>query len=1112
MPEAARSYYRRVLFRCAGTYFRPAVPVRFLGLLIALGLLAPQAGAQYFRYGKNKVQYEKEDWSMVQSEHFDVYYAPGGYYLADFAAKACEEAYTSLARLFQHEIDGRVPILVYQSHSAFAVTNAIDLPDDATGIGGVTELFKNRVAVPFTGDYRGFRRVLHHELVHAFVNDFFYGGSIQSVIRNNIRLQIPLWFNEGLAEYAALGWDTQSDLYVRDAILEGNLAPIEYLGGYFAYRGGQSVFDYLAEQYGRDKISDLLQEVRGARSIDAAFRVTTGFGLEELSTRWQGALQEVYFPELAAREKIEDFARPLVTRASGGAYNAAPAISPQGDQVAYVAAHGGRFNVYVLRTNDGAVRKLVDGQNNPDFEALRILTPGLTWSPDGTQIAIAAKSGAFDAIALVEVETGATRHYRVPQVDQVLALAWSPDGTRIAFSASRRAQGDLYLLDVTTGAVRPLTDDVFSDHDPAWAPGGALLFHSDRGDSLKVKAQTAATFDMTGHEYGAYSLYELRPGEATATRLTRADGYDDTGAQMGADTTKLLFLSDRNGVPNLYEKNLTTGQERPLTDLVTGAMQVSLSADGDRAAVLALKAGLPSIYLLQTPFERAPAPTLAPNVWAERRAPQPMPPPTLVLASAALQQRNPFLRDAADGHPYERPFQPGFTLPDSLFRAPLNPAFPDSVFLASADSTDYGGVRVDFRDYVFGPAFDEAQRETHGSDYDRDEARRRPRDLMGEDGRYKPRRYKLTFSPDLVYGTAAYDVLYGVQGVTQLLFSDVLGNHQFFVATNLLVDLRNSDYVLAYTYQPGRLDWRAQGFHVSRLLPADVASERIYRYRQYGGGLAVSYPFDKFRRVDAELSVVGVSQANIFDPSEAPVARTLVHPVVTFTRDVTTPGYLFPTDGSRVALSLSGSPTSLAGEPSRFFTALIDGRMYTSLADGLYTFALRASGAASVGPSPQLFYTAGVQNWLSPRFDDANRFPIADLSDFAFATPVLPLRGYDLNAENGSYFGLVNAEWRFPLVAALIPGPLPLFPLYNIQGTAFADAGALWGGRSTDPRFNLTARGDDGKRRLDDLRVGGGFGLRSVLFGFPARLDFAWPFDGRAFGKRHTYLSIGLDF
>ncbi len=221
---------------------------------------------------------------------------------------------------------------------------------------------------------------------------------------------------------------------------------------------------------------------------------------------------------------------------------------------------------------------------------------------------------------------------------------------------------------------------------------------------------------------------------------------------------------------------------------------------------------------------------------------------------------------------------------------------------------------------------------------------------------------------------------------------------------------------------------------------------------------------------------------------------------------------LYPIGGRRFAVSLSGSPGNVTGKQIRFLTVLSDWRAYTSFGRGRYSLALRASGGASVGPDRQLFYTSGVQNWINRRFDPENGFPITDISDFIFATPVMPLRGADINALNGSYFGLVNAEFRFPLVAALLPGPIPILPLYNLQGTAFVDAGSLWGGRGADKRFNVFHRDEAGRRSFDDLLVGSGAGLRTLLLGYLVRIDFAWPFDGRRFGHRKIYFSIGLDF
>ncbi|MEM6337510.1 MAG: BamA/TamA family outer membrane protein, partial [Bacteroidota bacterium] len=102
--------------------------------------------------------------------------------------------------------------------------------------------------------------------------------------------------------------------------------------------------------------------------------------------------------------------------------------------------------------------------------------------------------------------------------------------------------------------------------------------------------------------------------------------------------------------------------------------------------------------------------------------------------------------------------------------------------------------------------------------------------------------------------------------------------------------------------------------------------------------------------------------------------------------------------------------------------------------------------------------------------------------------------------------------FRFPLIAALLPGPVPLIPLYNIQGAAFIDAGSVWGGRSTDSDFDLFTRNANGERVFDDLRVGAGFGVRTILLGFPLRLDWAWQHDGQGFRDRQFYVSVGLDF
>jgi len=337
----------------------------------------------------------------------------------------------------------------------------------------------------------------------------------------------------------------------------------------------------------------------------------------------------------------------------------------------------------------------------------------------------------------------------------------------------------------------------------------------------------------------------------------------------------------------------------------------------------------------------------------------------------------------------------------------------------------------------------------------------------------------------------------------------MLGNHRISLATNLVLDLRNADYVLSYENRTHRTAIGLQGYHLARQL-ADRSLRTVYRYRNYGVVASARYPLDKFRRVDAEVGLLGVSLTDLSNLGERARSRLFTVPRATYTEDHTVPGYLGPRSGSRWAASLSGSP----GPDAFFATALADGRRYWSLGPG-YAFALRGSAGLSVGANPQRFYAAGVQNWINPEFGS---LPVEGPDDFIFATPVLPVRGFGFNEAAGDRFALVNLEARVPLVAAILPGPIPILPLYNIQTVGFVDAGVIADGgidlwrtvevdEDGDPTTPATTQ-----EVLDDVLLGAGVGLRTILLGYPVRVDWGWPFDGRDFGDAKLYFSVGLDF
>jgi len=1090
--------------------------------------------AQYFSFGQNRVQYQNFKWKYIQSEHFDVYYyGDKNYELAVFSIKSLEASLKQLEEDLRHQITNRIRVIVYDSHNDFSQTNVVPLPVDAEGIGGVTDPWKNRITLPFMGDYGDFRRTLEHELVHAFMNDMFYGGSVQSIIQNNIQLQFPMWFSEGIAEYEALGWDTNSDMFIRDAVINNYLPPLSRLSGYYAYRGGQSLWNYIAEEYGRGKIGEIFQNIKTTRSVEIGFRQSLGLSIEELSKRWQDALKKQYFPEVAEREDLDDFATLVTERSKGGTYNTSPAISPQGDKIAMITNERGFMDVVVISAINGKkLKTLIKGEDNVNFEELNILNPNLTWSPDGQKIALSAKSKGSDGLAIVDYETGKVRKIEFPKLDAIGSVAWSPDGKKIAFDGNMGPYQDIYVYNLETQKFINVTSDVFSDKEPAWsADSKSLYFVSDRGDKVILNENKADYSQILNPDLYQSDIYRVRVGSNQATRLTKTPGWSEY-QPVSTQNGQLVFISDQNGIPNVYEYNLNDRTMAPLTDLASGVMQMSVSADGSKLVVNAIDEGYLDIYLIKAPFTRKKDTELKPNDWAKRRARE------------SEYKRVPATLYAIQMYGKDQNLEPrAAKVVAAQQQEEAEAKQKEQQAQANVDTTGSGKGNIDYRNYVFAdtPENDSLidMKSKHVFE---------PEANKTDDGRYQPKQYRLRFSPDITYSQGSLST-YGTYGLTQIVYSDLLGNHQISFGSDLTFDLRNSNYALTYGNLKGQTNYFVNFFHYSSSYQTIYGD--LLRYRTYGGGVTFQRPLNKFERVELGANMIAVSRDfnSLYYNQTSNQSTSFFYPELSYTSDHTLAGFITPRAGTRYSLSLTGSPPITKGMLG-FASLLGDWRHYINLGRG-YTFAVRGSGAASFGGDSQTYFMGGMLGWINQKWA-RNDLPIDKLEDIFFTMPALPLRGYAYNTTFGDRFGLVNAEFRFPLFAAILPGPIPVLPLYNLQGVAFVDAGASWG---LDVPYNLLNQASGqtfnqpyytNKAQLDfkvarkeivnvnpntglpaqpgeqsvqkevlanDVLIGAGFGFRTILLGLPFRYDIGWPYYADGFGHHPVhYFTIGIDF
>jgi Tol biopolymer transport system component len=1049
-----------------------------IGLMIC-GLMM-QGEAQNSVFGKNKVQYKDFRWQYIQTDHFDIYFSQDGYDIAQFTANAAEAAYTSIKKLLRYEINNRISFVAYNSHNEFQQTNVIGEYMEE-GIGGVTELFKNRVVVPFEGNYGQFRHVIHHELVHAVLNDMFYGGTIQSLISSKTPVQLPLWMNEGIAEYAALKWDNHSDMFLRDATVHNYLPPIPYLGGYFAYRGGQSVWYYIANKYGEQKIAEIFNNIKSVRSIDNGFKNSIGLTVKELSERWQKEQKVYYWPDVAKREEPADFSFKRLTNHTkdDNFYNTSPAISPQGDKIAFISDRNDYFDVYIMSALDGEILdKVVSGQKTNDFEEMHLLTPGLAWSPDGKKIALAVKAGEHDAIIMVNVESGKQEKIEL-DLDGIFSVDWSKDGRLLTFVGVKTPQSDIYVYNLGTKELQNLTKDIFSDTDPVFSPDGkTIYFASDRGD-ITSPSKMPENFKIWNYDFGQSDLYSLDIATGVIRRITTQPNGSKSSPVLSPDGKKILYIADINGINNLYVQTLDSGKFYPITNSISGLYQPSLSTDGSKLVFSSLNEAGFDIYLMLRPFERKLNVTsLEPTEYYKRKfhLPQEEKPKEVVITM---------------------PISDTVAVHDNVV------VVADTMGVATAYRP---GEKADFSNYIFSP---DAMRDTTNTQPPISKVD--ISDNQDSEGNYIPRRYKLNFSPDLVYGAAGYSTFYGLEGSTIFAFSDMLGDHQIVFQTNLLIDLKNSDYGLSYYYLPERIDWGFQAFHNAKFLyirPQNIGQSLLYRFRTWGIGAMASYPINRFNRIDGSFMWLNLSRENLDFPEDPSQQRSLFLPLVSYVRDnsLWQGAWFGPNNGSRFNVTFYGTP-KLGSDGLDIQTFTTDFRSYNKLAKE-FILAYRLSGGISTGRNKQNFFIGGTEGWINPNVEQVN-FPIYNVEDFAFLTPVLPLRGYNYAQQIGTKFAVVNLEFRFPLLKYLIFGALPI-GFADILGAAFVDVGSAW---TNSDKWKMWANDPgSGKTVFNDLLVGTGVGTRLFLFGIPLRLDIAWRFQYSGFSEPFYYFSLGADF
>lgn len=298
-------------------------------------------------FGKNRIQYRPFNWRVLSTQNFEVYYYEGGQQTATLAIQMAESEFDKITDILGYSPFGRTKIFVYnatqdlnQSNVGLNLSSEKEIRDE--------NLSKSRIEIAYSGNATAFRKDLTREIARVFVHDMLYGGSIKESLQNSLLLSVPEWFVNGITNYIAEGWSTEMDSYMTDALLNKYLKRPNQVAGQEAALVGQAIWNYIAERYGRDNISNILNLTRIIRNEQTSISSTLGMPFSRFLKEWREfyltnteQINSAYtipkFDFKIAESKINSTSRVNKFR-----------ISPDGAFVAYSRNELGRASVEIV--------------------------------------------------------------------------------------------------------------------------------------------------------------------------------------------------------------------------------------------------------------------------------------------------------------------------------------------------------------------------------------------------------------------------------------------------------------------------------------------------------------------------------------------------------------------------------------------------------------------------------------------------------------------------------------------------------------------------------------------------------------------------------------------
>jgi len=559
-------------------------------------------------FGKNRVQFNDFHWTYYKFSDIDTYFYLNGKELAQYTARYAKIQIPKIEAKLGSLLDKKIQFIIFNNLTDLKQSNIGLMTNEDYNVGGITHIIGSKVFLYFDGNHVYFEEQIRDGIAEVLFNQMMFGGTVGQQVKTSTFFSLPDWYKVGIISWLGTEWNVEYDNRVRDGILSGRYDKVNNLTGDDAVYAGHSLWRFIAQRYGKATVSNIIHMTNMSNSIDKGFMYVIGLPFKQLTLEWKEYYTNEY-SKFADNSNVPQGLFPL--KYKNDIRYGEPTVSPYGKYLAYTTNEFGKYKIYIYDFTTGKKKKIfkrgVTIDTKTDYSY-----PLLEWHPTGKLLAFINEDKGMPWLYRYNIEDKEFTKQILYGVQKITDFSFSDNGQLLTMTAVQKGQSDLFVFNIAASSFFKITDDVYSELNPAFINNSSrIVFSSNRendtiGNEPELIVGVPTNYDLF--------VYDYKNRKDVLKRITNTPLASEINPNSYGYNT-ISYLSDETGIYNSYLATIDSSvssvdtaihyryyiNSKMVTDYSHNILYQNISYKAGKKASIIFSDDLYRIYIEETP-------------------------------------------------------------------------------------------------------------------------------------------------------------------------------------------------------------------------------------------------------------------------------------------------------------------------------------------------------------------------------------------------------------------------------------------------------------------------------------------------------------------------------